>query len=196
MNEHRNKPKTIAEFNAELAADREYQAKKAELDRQIAERVAELRAAEQPLVADLQAAGFDMGTVWDLVNTAEPYPGAVPILLEHLSRDYPGRITEAIARALAVPDAAYAWPVLREEYVQATGENAKDGLAVALSVTATAETEEDLIDLVLDERNGESRILLLDGLKWLKTRRARSVLEGLTSHPVLGQQARRTLRGQ
>ena len=49
------------------------------------------------------AVGVEIDSVWDLVNTAEPYPAALPVLMEHLERDgYPDRVMESLGRALAV----------------------------------------------------------------------------------------------
>ena len=44
------------------------------------------RQAEAPLVDELRVAGFQVETAWDLVNTSDPYPDALPILLEHVPR--------------------------------------------------------------------------------------------------------------
>jgi hypothetical protein len=77
---------SAAELLARLGNDPEYQGKAqaAEARRQV--RVQELRTAECPIVADLQSAGVQVESVWDLVNTSEPYPAALPMLVEHLER--------------------------------------------------------------------------------------------------------------
>jgi hypothetical protein len=162
------------------------------------QRQAELARAERPLVEDLRAAGLDVSSVGDLVNTTTPYPDAIPILLEHLQRDYPGPIRDCIARALAVREAQYAWPVLVREYVAlADGPGVKQGLAVALSNTLTEERLDEFLDLVHDLRHGESRGLLLLGLQRLSRStksRAREALEALSTDPVLGPEVQRILK--
>jgi len=69
-----------------LRDDPEYRAKVEAAERSRRERVQGLRVAEQPIVADLRQAGVEVSSVWDLVNTSQPYPAALPVLLEHLER--------------------------------------------------------------------------------------------------------------
>ena len=72
-----------------------------------------LRKDEEPLVAALTATGWppsvrqcgETRSVWDLVNTAEPYPHLLEPLADHLTRPYHKRTREGIARALAVREA-------------------------------------------------------------------------------------------
>ncbi len=148
--------------------------------RQRAERSAHLRAEEEPILADLRAIGCEVKSVWDLVNTSGPYPGAIPILLKHLTQAYSDRTKEGIARALAVPDARDAWPLLAAEYRKAPmGEEngirlgAKSGLAAALSATATDDVIAQLASLAKDKANGDSRLLLLNALRKSKTAAAK-----------------------
>jgi hypothetical protein len=190
---------TAAELIAELEADPEYQRKRREADEKLERRAALHRAASAPVLADLAEVGYELESVWDLVNTSEPYPDALPVLADHVQRDYPSRVKEGIARALAVKPAAFAWPVLVDQFKMTdaeTAKDAKDGLAVALDVTVTLETGDEFIDLVLDERHGSSRILMLDGLKRLGSDRAVSVLNSLVDHPVLGKEATATVTGR
>jgi hypothetical protein len=91
---------------ARLQKDQEYQRKKEVFDADVRERVSVLRQAEQPIVANLRDAGVQVESVWDLVNTTEPYPAALPVLIEHLERGgYPDRVMESLGRALAVKPA-------------------------------------------------------------------------------------------
>src|SRR5262245_58972797 len=94
---------TAAELMAQLARDTAFQAAAAAREAELQERVSAYRDAEQPIVADLRGAGLHVESVWDLVNTAEPYPDALPVLMEHLERGgYPDRVMEGLGRALAV----------------------------------------------------------------------------------------------
>lgn len=96
-----------------LDRDPQYQAMMAEKRRQWAEKAAIARADEEPLVAALTTAGWPQAvrqcgewrSVWDLVNTAEPYPHLLNVLADHLARSYLKRTREGIARALAVREA-------------------------------------------------------------------------------------------
>jgi hypothetical protein len=191
---NRRGPITAEELMAELALDEEYQRATAEIDATRAQQAQEWRRAEAPLVSDLAAVGVQVESVWTLVNTREPYPTAIPILVEHLDQDYPDRVREGIARALAVPEAAFAWDELERHYVdRACGPDAKDGLAVALSETVTGETFDQLVDLIDNPWHGDSRILLLHGLR-TGGKRGREVLERLADDPMLGRAANQLLK--
>jgi hypothetical protein len=152
----------------------------------------QLRTEQEPLLADLRAIGMDVNSVWDLVNTSDRYTKAIPVLLEHLVRNYSDRTKEGIARALAVPDAKDAWSVIAAEYRRAPqGEEngirleAKSGLAAALSAAATDDVIEQLASLAKDRSNGDSRLLLLSALRKSKTAAARNALEELAGDPAL-----------
>ncbi len=180
---------------AEFESNPEWVARRERQDAEIAERESKYRVAEAPLIEDLRAAGFEVESAWDLVNTAEPYPEALPILLEHLARDYPDRLREGMARAMAVgPDGRFAWDRLvqlyREEPVDT---NAKDGLAVALSAIADRKLIDELIGLARDEKMGDSRILMFEELKRSRASQARAALEDLCDDPRIGGAARRRL---
>src|SRR5581483_10867065 len=92
--------RTDVEFRAEVEA----------VEAERSERVRVLREAEQPIVADLNRAGVSVSSVWDLVNTSDPYPAALPVLLSHLERGgYPDRVMESLGRALAVKVSVAWW---------------------------------------------------------------------------------------
>jgi hypothetical protein len=112
---------TAVKALAKLKADPAYVKMRAEQNAELVARAVRLKAEEAPLLKDLKVAGWSVvESVWDLVNTSKPYPTAIPILLSHLKKPYSDRIREGIARALAAPDAAGAWPMLRDEYGCAT----------------------------------------------------------------------------
>lgn len=148
----------------------------------IAKAAASARQEAAPLLAELRAHGFEeLESVADLVNRSEPYPAAIPILLKHLTRPYYDIVRSTIARSLAVPEPAVraAWPLLVEEYkkapmgtdIRAPGETKKfhldirDALACVLCVAVTPQTLPELIELLKDPAQGESRILLLDAIR-------------------------------
>ena len=183
------KAETAAELMARLQADpafRQRQAEKAE--KQLAN-AARFRANEAPLLNDFEKAGWRLESVWDLVNTSKPYPELVSILLSHLSRPYLDRVREGIARALAVPDAAGAWPMLRTEYEGSPVDSGfKDGLAVALAATSNENVISELAALAKNSDNGSSRVLLLRGLRRSRSSVAREVLAELKDDPVLAKE--------
>jgi hypothetical protein len=174
---------TAAELMAKLEADPNYRRSKAERDRAFALRAAKLKTDERPLVEELRAAGFDIHSVWDFVNDSNRYPGAIPILLRHLSYDYSDPIREGIARALATRDARAAWPILAEEYRNTkTGSQFKSGLAVALSAIASRDTLQELIGLITDPAHGSSRLLLLSALRRSRDPSAKQLISELATN--------------
>jgi hypothetical protein len=83
-------------------------------DATLAKRAAELAADERELISNIRAAGYDVDSVYDLVNNAPhpvlqrrfvgPYPNAYSVLVQHLSVPHAGPIREGIVRALTVRD--------------------------------------------------------------------------------------------
>jgi hypothetical protein len=177
-----------------LRTDPEYRAKVEAVEAERRERVRVLREAEQPIVADLRGVGLQVGSVWDLVNTSEPYPEALPVLLGHLERGgYPDRVMESLGRALAVkPSVAY-WDTLRTLYLSATGPGEEEGLAVALCACATRDQFDDLVALLHEEARGESRIHFLRPIRRLRRQQGLEVIESLVDDPLFGREARARL---
>jgi hypothetical protein len=110
----RSKPMTAQELMDKLEADPEWVAKRDARERAQAERAAILNADEAELVAEIRKAGFDIDSVYDLINnTPHPhldrrfigeYREAYPILIRHLNLPHHERIREGIIRALTVKD--------------------------------------------------------------------------------------------
>lgn len=183
-------PITAAELMAQLEQDPQYQAKKAAFDAELEERTSALRAAEQPIVADLLDVGVPVESVWDLVNTAAPYPAALPVLVEHLERGgYPDRVMESLGRALAVQPAVAFWDRLKARYMAARGAGEQEGTAVALAACATQAQLEDLIEFLSMDKRGQSRIYFIRPILKVGQERGRKVVEALRSDPVLGKEA-------
>lgn len=175
-----------------LEQDPAFRAGRASGEAELEQRVRRWREAEQPLVEDLRREGVCVDSVWDLVNTSEPYPEALAVLMAHLERDvYPDRVREGIARALAVIPASVYWDRLRAVYQKPLGRGAKEGVAVALAVAVAAAAEHmDAVEaLVRDEGNGESRVHFVGAILRIGGMRGRSFVESLRSDPVLGREA-------
>ena len=187
------KPRTVEEHLAEAEGDPAYRAmreRKYQLAQELGERI---RVNEIPLIDELHAIGVKASSVWDLVNTGARYAVAIPVLLEHLQRDYIPEVREGIARALAVPEAAWAWDVLLELFTKEPvggPRNVKFALALALSGAATDDVLDKMIALVQDPSLGETRLALLGALSRSKLPHARAVLEELRSDPQLSREIR------
>lgn len=75
------------------------------IDDTLIQKETQIRNAQSILIEELKAVGVTVSSIWDLVNTKESYNKAIPILLRHLTIEYPDVIKEGIARALTVPEA-------------------------------------------------------------------------------------------
>ena len=188
---------SATEFMAELQQDQDYQKRKAAHDAEQKARVAVFRTAEQPIVDDLRRVGFEIKSVWDLVDTDDPYPMALPVLLEHLERGgYPDRVLESLARALAVKPSMIYWSRLRERYLRAAGPGEKTGLAAALAASATSENLPQLVDLLNETSLGGSRILLLSAILRVGGNAGRKIVEALVNSPFFGKEAQSLLKAR
>lgn len=181
---------TAAEVMKRLNADPRFVAERAARDAEFQRVEAALEQAETPLVEELRFAGFAVSSVWDLVNSAAPYVGALPILFAHLQRPYPVPIREGIARALAVPEARSGWELLTRLFREERDRRAKDGLAVAIAEAADDTVIGDVIDLARDTDQGTSRVLLLSALERSRDPRAKSALSDLATDPDLSLEVR------
>ncbi len=110
----KRKPVTAAELMAELEADPEWVAQRDAKERKRQAYVQICSADEAELVREIRDAGYDIDSVWDLVNNI-PHPIlerrflgeyrlAYPILVRHLFVPHRKEIREGIIRALTVKD--------------------------------------------------------------------------------------------
>ena len=189
MTQNNDRPVTAAEFVADLAADSERQERAEEFARELEHRAEQWRAAETPILDDLSAVGVDVRSVWDLVNTDEPYPEALAILMEHLEYGrYPDRVMEGVGRALAVKPAVEFWHRLVGVYRGAASPGQAEGAAVALAACAAERHVDELIGLLsLNERAG-TRLYFLRPIRDLGGARGRVVLEALCDDADLGRE--------
>ena len=123
----------------------------------------DLKQSEDQRVAQtLRHAGFQVSSVYDLVNSSDPYPAAVPILLDILPTVRDQTIREGVIRALTVPEArGLAAPALIGEFEREDSPELVNWvIASALSVVADAAVFDQLIRLVTDRRFGSARQML------------------------------------
>src|SRR5262245_54197027 len=108
----KKKRETAAELMARLEADPHWVAERDRREAQLAARSVELQADESALVKSIRAIGYDIDSVWDLVNNVPdplltqrfvgPYRRVYPLLIAHLAVPHDPRIREGIIRALTV----------------------------------------------------------------------------------------------
>lgn len=188
---------TAAELMAELEKDPSYLEQRSRREAELRRREEEDARAEVPLVRDLRAAGSQVSSVWDLVNSPGPYPELVPILLAHLDRPYPERVREGIARALAVPESRQGWEQLVNDYLSETDMSThgiKWALHLAIAAAAEASVLDTLISLATDRRHGRNRVMFVDALARFDDPRARATLDELANDPDLVGDVRRVMK--
>lgn len=195
MTRRSGKSMTASEVVAALAHDPDYQEMTRQREHQLAIRASEVQDAELHIVADLRAAGMDVQSVWDLVNTSEPYPTALPILMRHLLNGrHPEAVTEGLARALAVKPAVQWWSDFQRLYLSATSERDRESYAVTLAATADADHLDDLRLLLSRRELGASRALFLRPLYNLAGADGRIILKQAQHDPDLAREARAILK--
>lgn len=149
------KTMTAAEFIAKRQNDPEWVAADKEREEKSRARGERLRAEEAPMLADLRAAGWEVESIWDFVNTRDSYPTAVPVLAAHLDRSYDPWTREGIIRALTVPEARGETAQLIIDQLKRSDNEDKNirwALANALTVIADKTMVGDLIDMHDDKR--------------------------------------------
>lgn len=106
---------TAEELQRQLDANPEYQKMMKEKEEKMRIFKAELDKDEEGLVREIKQKGFDIDSVWDLVNNVRhpfldnkfigPYKEVYSILVDHLDKLHHPRIREGIIRALTEKDA-------------------------------------------------------------------------------------------
>ncbi len=142
------------------------------------------------MIADLAAAGFEVGAVGDLRRLTTPYPQAVPVLIRWLPRVHDPAVKEDIVRTLSVPWAKDAAPLLLSEFERtedSTGTGLRWAIGNALEVLANDMIADGMIKLATDRRYGKAREMIVVGLAKLNAARVADVLlELLADDEVVG----------
>jgi HEAT repeat protein len=188
------RPISAAELDRKLKRDAGYLARKQQRETHFKALGELLAKAEVPLIEALGEAGLSVRSVWDLVNTKEPYARAIPVLLEHLKHSYPFRIREGIARALTVKyagEAAYVELVTQFKNLPDSTDPDEHGfkwaLGNAISIVATSSHFDQVVALIGDKRHGTTRDMMVLRLPSLDKERAVDVLiESLVDDEISG----------
>ena len=161
---HARRKETAEELMARLQSDPEWVRRDQERERKRQQFRQELLEEQKPLLEELATAGWRVESVWDLVNTSERYPEAVPVLLRHLGRPYHPRIREGIARALTVPEArGQAGSQILDELKRSHRDDEGElrwVLINALMVVAEPSIRDQIDSLLSDQRFEADRVLL------------------------------------
>lgn len=147
---------------------------------------------EEPLLKDLADIGLKIESVWDLVNANYSYKEAIPILINHLSKNYNLRNKEGIIRALTVKEAAgIACKAIINEYHNAPKDNFhyRWVFGNAIVVTISKNCLDDVIKIVQDKSNGKSRQEFVIALSKFKLESVENILIDLLSDSEVSLQA-------
>ncbi len=196
-----------ADLMAELARNPEYQRKMQEKEAARAATATQLRDEERPLVQELQRTGITVvldripgqeysgppRSISDLVNTASPYPEAIPVLIKHLQLGYSRPIRQSIVRALITPDSMGNTDALIELFKAETDSESemKSLLGSAIAEAATDADADRLIALANDPRHGRGREFLPLGLRKASPDKVLPELERWIDDNVLGPNSRK-----
>jgi hypothetical protein len=191
---------SATDLMTELEADPDFVARREEADAERAERERILRIAEQPIVQDLRGLGLDLESVWDLHTIPDSRPQAIPVLLKHLTLDYPDRILFGIGQGLDHKSAQAWWSDLRQMMLTTERDEVRDRLAVALANCATRDHYQDLLAFIRDDNLGKCRIYFLRPINRIGNRmnadQGRADIEAFVADPFLGREATAILQGR
>jgi hypothetical protein len=190
----------IAERERRLREDPEFRALVEQKEVEHRERVRRLREAEMPVIRDLAAVGVEVDSVWNLCKIPDSRPKAIPVLLEHLTRDYPDRVLQGIGMGLNDKSARAWWAQLKSLYLDTKRDAVRDVLASALSGLATRAHYDDLVSFLTNDSLGETRIYFLRPINRIGNRmaagRGRAVIEQLATAPIFAKEASAILAGR
>ena len=135
---------------------------------------------ENKIKSELGKVGISINDIYDLVNTNEPYPLAVPVLLDLLKEgiDHIGT-KEGVVRALAVKEAiGKASPILIAEYNRVPKDKMMLRWAIGNTIytTITDDDVESILPIIKDKENGMSRQMFVAALGKVKSEKAEDVL--------------------
>jgi HEAT repeat protein len=159
-------PKTAAELVAELKQQPGFAARQRELTERALRNSEEYARAAAPVMADLAKAGFAVSNVSELYQKRMNYVPAIPVLMKWLPAVSHAGVKESIVRALSVPFAKAAAPLLVAEYRRTDSGNAalKWAIGNALEATADDSVRDDMIELARDRSAGKAREMIVTGL--------------------------------
>lgn len=141
---------------------------------------------EEPILVDLAAVGFEVGSLADLRRSGVRYREAIPVLVDWLERVSEPKVKGEIVRALSVPWAkpAATQPLIDEfravdAKVDPTGTGLRWTIGNGLEVLFDDADFDAFVELAVDERYGKARQMVVLGLAKSKKPQAVDVLLGL-----------------
>ncbi|MET8528550.1 hypothetical protein [Micromonospora sp. NPDC005172] len=143
------------------------------------------------LLLELEQVGVRVDDVWELVNTAQKYPTAIPVLLRWLDRinELPvgksrEKLREGLIRALSVPYArGQAAPLILKQFNEISDMNElglKWVAGSALGVVADVSVADEVVEILLDRSLGRAREMVFEAIPRIANSRP-EIVDGLRS---------------
>ena len=132
--------KTAGELMAELEADPDHQARQRDRRGRGGRGDARPGGGREAGVADLAAIGVEVDSPWNLYRHPEARAQAVPVLLDHIDRDYPDKVVLGIGQALTDRSARGAWDRIKEIYLGTDSDLVRDQLSTCWATWPYAST--------------------------------------------------------
>lgn len=149
----------------------------------------ELAEKSAPLVDALSDAGIEVESVWDLISKEYDYDSIVPLLLEHLEKQYPQRTREGIVRALCAKEASsLATKKLIEIFRSEQDELIKTTIGGVLAEIGDLEEIDEMVKLLNDPSHGEARFFLPHAMTRILKRDSIGILMPLIDEADFGTQ--------
>jgi hypothetical protein len=192
-------PQTAEELLRELHSDPAWVKQKDERNATLTRLGSENEVAEAPIVNALKMVGSHVNSVWDFANGAELTPQASAVLFDHITKPYPERVREGIARALTTPSSKVGWQILRDLFMRdpdTSGLGSKAAIGFALAACADSQLFDQLTDLIRDARHGKNRLALLAAFERFSDQKSLGILKELRDDPVVGPAAIKILETQ
>lgn len=129
---------------------------------------------------ELATVGIFINDIYDLVNSKEPYPAAIPVLIDLIDKDFEDiKEKEGVVRALAVKEAiGKANSKLIEEYNRVSKDLAFYRWAIGSTIyyTVTEDAVDGILLIVQNRDNGISRQMFVAALGKVKSYKAEDTL--------------------
>lgn len=132
-----------------------------------------MKVDDEKIVKELLKTGIRVGGVYDLVNTSQKYPEAIPVLVELVQADYSDpRIREGVVRALTVKEAK---GLANESLLKIYNETPYEGrsfhwaIGNAFSVIITERDVPQVLRIVRNREYGTSRQMFVVALGKIKS---------------------------
>jgi HEAT repeat protein len=187
------RPKSARELADELHGSPDWAARASAIEHKRLANVRRYASAAKPLLSELRAAGYTVGSVAELLHGWGRYEDAIPILVSWLPRiNYPA-LREDVVRALSVPWARQALPALIKAFRTVPPDQDPNGTGLrwaignALEILADKSSLPELIELARDASFGRARQMVVLGLAKPRDPRAiETLVELLDDEDVAG----------